>query len=45
MMISADMPHAAARDNSISEIKERTDLTDAQKREIIGENAKRFFGL
>jgi predicted TIM-barrel fold metal-dependent hydrolase len=45
MMISADMPHAEARDNSITEIKERGDITEAQKKKILGENAKRFFGL
>jgi len=45
MMISGDMPHAEARENSISEIKERSDLTDAQKKKILGENAKNFFGL
>jgi predicted TIM-barrel fold metal-dependent hydrolase len=45
MMISGDMPHAEARDNSITEIKERSDLTAAQKKKILGENAKRFLGL
>jgi predicted TIM-barrel fold metal-dependent hydrolase len=45
MIISADMPHAEARDNSITEIKERTDITDAQKKKILGENAKWFFNL
>jgi hypothetical protein len=33
---------AEARDNSITEIKERTDITEAQKKKILGENAKRF---
>ncbi len=45
MMISADMSHAEARDNSITEIKEHSDFTEAQKKKILGENAKRFFGL
>jgi predicted TIM-barrel fold metal-dependent hydrolase len=45
MMISGDMPHAEARDNSITESKEKSDLTAAQKKKILGENAKRLFGL
>ena len=45
MMISGDMPHAEARDNSISEIKERSDISETQKRLILGANAKRFFAL
>jgi predicted TIM-barrel fold metal-dependent hydrolase len=45
MMISGDMPHAEARDNSITEIKERNDISGAQKKKILGENAKKFFGL
>jgi predicted TIM-barrel fold metal-dependent hydrolase len=45
MMISGDMPHAEARDNSITEIKERSDIAENQKKKIPGENAKRFFGL
>ena len=45
MMISGDMPHAEARDNSITEIKERSDISETQKRKILGENAKKFFGL
>ena len=45
MMISGDMPHAEARDNSITEIKERTDITETQKKKILGENARRFFAL
>jgi predicted TIM-barrel fold metal-dependent hydrolase len=45
MMISGDMPHAEARDNSITEIKERGDINEIQKRKILGGNAKRFFNL
>jgi len=45
MMISGDMPHAEARENSITEIKERNDITEAQKQKILGKNAKRFFAL
>ena len=29
MMISVDMPHAEARENSIVEIRERKDLTES----------------
>jgi predicted TIM-barrel fold metal-dependent hydrolase len=39
------MPHAEARDNSISEIKERNDISETQKKKILGENARRFFGF
>lgn len=45
MMISADMPHAEAREGSVKEIQERGDLTEAQKRKILGENARRFYSL
>jgi len=43
MTISGDMPHAEARDNSITEIKERNDINETQKKKILGANAKRFF--
>ena len=45
MMASADMPHMEARENSLQDISERDDLTAAQKRKILGENARRFYGL
>jgi hypothetical protein len=47
MMIPADRPHAEteAKENSIIEINERNDISDAPKRKILGENAKRFFNL
>jgi predicted TIM-barrel fold metal-dependent hydrolase len=45
IMISGDMPHAEARENSITEIKERNDISETQKKKILGENAKRFFGF
>ncbi|HLI27327.1 MAG TPA: amidohydrolase family protein [Chloroflexota bacterium] len=45
VMASADMPHMEARENSLQDIAERDDLTDAQKRKILGENARRFYGL
>ena len=43
--ISGDMPHAEALGNSITEINERTDITETQKKKILGENARRFFAL
>jgi hypothetical protein len=45
MMISGDMPHAEARDNSITEIKECNDIHEIQRNKILGEIAKRFFNL
>jgi hypothetical protein len=44
-MISADMPHGEAREASVAEIRERTDLTEAQKRQILGEAAATFYGI
>jgi uncharacterized protein len=45
IMISADMPHGEAREGSVDEIRERTDLTDRQKRLILGEAAAAFYGV
>ena len=45
MMASADMPHMEARENSLQDISERSDLRAAQKRKILGENARCFYGL
>ncbi|HEY7061474.1 MAG TPA: amidohydrolase family protein [Chloroflexota bacterium] len=45
IMISADMPHGEAREGSIEEIRERTDLTEAQKRQILGEAAAAFYNI
>ncbi len=39
------MPHMEARENSLQDIAERDDLTEEQKRKILGENARRFYGL
>jgi predicted TIM-barrel fold metal-dependent hydrolase len=45
MMASGDVPHAEARDNCMDEIAERQDITEAQKRKILGENARHFYKL
>jgi predicted TIM-barrel fold metal-dependent hydrolase len=44
IMYASDMPHPELRDNAAEEILERDDLSDAQKRKILGENAARFYG-
>lgn len=45
VMVSADMPHGEAREAAVEEIDERDDLTEAQKRAILSENAMRFYDL
>ena len=45
IMVSVDMPHGEARENSVAEIEERDDLTEAQKRQLLSDNALRFYGL
>jgi predicted TIM-barrel fold metal-dependent hydrolase len=45
IMLSADMPHGEAREASVEEIQERTDLTEKQKAKILGETAARFYGV
>jgi len=45
IMMSADMPHAEARENAVSEIEQRTDLTREQKVRILGKNAIAFYSL
>ena len=39
------LQYSEARDNSITEVEERADISETQKRTILGENAKRFLGL
>lgn len=45
IMISGDVPHAELRENSIEEIKERTDLNDTEKEWILGKTAEEFYKL
>lgn len=45
IMMSADMPHAEARENAVGEIEKRTDLTGEQKARILGKNAITFYSL
>ena len=45
MMISGDMPHAEARNNSITEIKERGDISEGQKKKSWERMPKGFFNL
>jgi predicted TIM-barrel fold metal-dependent hydrolase len=45
VMASADMPHAELRENTMEEIRERTDLSDATKQKLLATNAVRFFNL
>ena len=43
-MYSSDFPHAEGRENTAEEVLERNDITDTQKRKLLSENARRFFG-
>ncbi len=45
VLASADMPHAELRENTMEEIRERTDLADATKQKLLATNAVRFFNL
>jgi predicted TIM-barrel fold metal-dependent hydrolase len=45
IMVSADMPHGEAREASVEEIEERDDLSAAQKRKLLCDNAVRFYSL
>ncbi len=44
ILFSSDYPHGEGRDNAASEILDRADLTDAQKRGILYDNTVRFCG-
>ena len=44
LLYSSDYPHwDGAFPNSTRKLAERTDLTDASKRNIFGENARRYY--
>jgi predicted TIM-barrel fold metal-dependent hydrolase len=43
MMLGSDMPHSESHPNSFQKFKERTDLSQAVKKSIMGETALRFF--
>jgi predicted TIM-barrel fold metal-dependent hydrolase len=45
IMIACDQPHEEAREGTVGEIRERNDLTDAQKRRVLGQNAVAFYKL
>ncbi len=44
ILYSSDLPHGEGRHNAAKEILARSDLTDAQKRKILYDNAVKFFG-
>ena len=44
ILFSSDYPHGEGRDNAASEILQRNDLTDGQKRSILFDNTVRFCG-
>ena len=45
VMVSADMPHAEAREGSIEELQHRKDVSDAVKEKILWHNPARFYNL
>jgi predicted TIM-barrel fold metal-dependent hydrolase len=44
IVCSTDAPHSEKRENSATKIIERTDVSDAQKRKILYDNAVRLYG-
>ena len=44
ILFSSDFPHGEGRDNAANELLARTDLTEVQKRQILYDNAVRFYG-
>jgi predicted TIM-barrel fold metal-dependent hydrolase len=44
MLFSSDFPHGEGRDNAADELLDRTDLSEPQKRQILYDNAVRFYG-
>jgi predicted TIM-barrel fold metal-dependent hydrolase len=46
IVYASDFPHwDHSFPQSIAEIRERGDLSEAQKRKILGDNARRLYGL
>jgi predicted TIM-barrel fold metal-dependent hydrolase len=44
ILFSSDFPHDEGRGDAMTEILERKDLTETQKRKILCDNTLRFFG-
>jgi predicted TIM-barrel fold metal-dependent hydrolase len=44
ILFSSDFPHGEGRDEAASELLERIDLSDGQKRKILYDNAVTFYG-
>jgi predicted TIM-barrel fold metal-dependent hydrolase len=45
VMASADIPHPEGRENCLSEVRERQDLSEAVKEKILSINPAAFYGL
>jgi predicted TIM-barrel fold metal-dependent hydrolase len=45
LMLGSDMPHSESHPNSFQKFHERSDLSGAIKTQILGANARRFFGV
>lgn len=45
IMVSADMPHAEARESAVEELRGRADLSEKVKAKILFENPVRFYNL
>ncbi len=44
ILFASDIPHGELRENAAQELLDRADLTDAQKRQILWDNAVRLYG-
>jgi len=44
ILFASDIPHGELRENAAQELLDRDDLTDAQKRMILWDNAVRLYG-
>jgi len=45
LLLSTDMPHSELRDNAVTQLMAREDLSDAVKRKICHDNPIEFYGL